>query len=396
MMGESIVLVITPSPDMTNKIQQTLDNIGGYIVISSSTPTEALELTQKSIINACILDIFHPDFPVLPVVKELKNKQPEMRLILILSNHGLSLQDIPGIIPDGFLPRSFNTIQLMSALGHTPKISMPPKPSSSLTSQTIPGSSHKPASQDPLSNPLPFSKSEDFTNLSQRLSNLSTETNALAVIILRRKQLLSHVGTLPYAAIQELVDLINSYSRVSAQNLQKQLKPGQSKSGNGDMIRFIQLQSIQGRYLLYVISLTKEMLLALLFDQDTQFSKVRRQTILISHELLTPQRSVPLEYRPSSPDIERQAPAQPTDLTPAEEIFELSETQPTSPLTEPKVEQPPDTTGVPTPSETKPPEFDKEEIGTISPRGMTTPDAGMDIMTALNWMIRGLVNRWVL
>jgi two-component SAPR family response regulator len=197
MMGESIVLVITPSPAMTNKIQQTLDNIGGYIVISCSRPSEALELTQKSLIKACILDIFHPDFPVLPVVKQLKNQQPEMRLILILSNHGLTQQDIPGIIPDGFLPRSFNTIQLMSALGHAPRINKLTEPSTSPTSQTIPGSSQRLAAQNPdSSNPAPFSKIEDFTNLSQRLSNLSTETNALAVIILRRKQLLSHVGTL--------------------------------------------------------------------------------------------------------------------------------------------------------------------------------------------------------
>src|SRR4030042_6937255 len=121
MLGESIVLVITPSPYMTIKIQQALDDIGGYKVITCNMPVEALELAQNSALNTCFLDIFHPDFPVLTVVKELKNKQPEMHLILILSNHGLTHQDIPGIIPDGFLPRTFTTMQLMSALGHASK-----------------------------------------------------------------------------------------------------------------------------------------------------------------------------------------------------------------------------------------------------------------------------------
>jgi hypothetical protein len=45
----------------------------------------------------------------------------------------------------------------------------------------------------------------------------------IAIIILRRKQLLSHISTIPYVAIQELVDLINSYSNISSQNLQKEI-----------------------------------------------------------------------------------------------------------------------------------------------------------------------------
>src|SRR4030042_3352307 len=187
MLGESIVLVITPSPYMTIKIQQALDDIGGYKVITCNMPVEALELAQNSALNTCFLDIFHPDFPVLTVVKELKNKQPEMRIILILSNHGLTHQDIPGIIPDGFLPRTFTTGQLLSALGQASKKTKITQPSGLQPGHNIPDSPIEQSYQDSDShNPPPFSTSADFTSLTQRLSDISIETTALAIIILRR------------------------------------------------------------------------------------------------------------------------------------------------------------------------------------------------------------------
>lgn len=379
MMGESIVLVITPSPDITNKIQQALDDIGGYLVITSSKPQDILELALKSTINACILDIFHPDFPALTLVKELKNKQPQMRLILILSNHGLTHQDLSGIIPDGFLPRSFNTGQLISALGNAPKVINKIEPSTPQPSHSIPNSSKPQSTQDPNPpNPPPFSRMEDFTNLNKRLSNLSMETTAEAVIILRRKQMISHVGKFPHAAIQELIELINSYSRISAQNLLKEILPGYSKSGDGDMIRFIQLQSIKGKYLLYVVTLTKEMLLALVFDQDTLFSNVRRQTKQIARELLTSQQEAPLEYHPAYPETGKQGPSQPTELAQSVNIFESTKNQPTPSMVEPQAESLPVSIKSSSLSETKSPESEKEENGSIFlPDGITS-EIGVD------------------
>src|SRR4030067_424703 len=139
----------------------------------------------------------------------------------------------------------------------------------------------------------------DFTSLNQRLRNLSLETPALAVILIRRKQLLTYASKLPISALQELVELINSYGKISAENLKKQISPSRQKTGNGDMVRFIQLQSTQGNYLFYAISLTRKMLLALVFDQNTPFSNVRRQTKYCARELLAPEQPTSLEYRPS-------------------------------------------------------------------------------------------------
>jgi REP element-mobilizing transposase RayT len=145
--------------------------------------------------------------------------------------------------------------------------------------------------------PTRYTRIDDFSNLNQRLSSLSIKTEAKEVIVLRRKQMFAQAGELSAEAVHELVELINSFSKISSMNLQKQVPPSQHRMGNGDIVRFIRLTSTDARYLLYAISLSREMLLALVYDHNTQFSKVRRQTTQLAHELMTPQAIPVLEYR---------------------------------------------------------------------------------------------------
>jgi hypothetical protein len=137
----------------------------------------------------------------------------------------------------------------------------------------------------------------EFINLNQRLSNLNMEIPPQALVILRRKQLLAHVGVLPYSAVEELVGLINSMSRIFSSNLQKQLPSGLPRSGHGDLVRFIQLQATHGKYLLYAVYLARDIMLALLFDPEIPFNKVRKQTLQIARELQTPSSTTALEFR---------------------------------------------------------------------------------------------------
>jgi len=373
MLGDTIVTVITPSPYMANKIQQALREIGEYQVIITNSPSDILELAKKSIFTSCIFDIFHPDFPVLSVVKELKNKNPELRLILILSKHGLTQQDIPGIKPDGFLPRSFNTAQLISALGHARNIITTAEPSAPRTDRISPDSPTRETLYDhePPKHP-PFSISQDVANLTHHLSDLSVETTALEIIILRRKQLLAQRGKFALPAIQEFVDLINSYSKTSAQNLQKEIPPDHQKTGNWDVVRSVKLQSIQGKYLLYVINLTREMLLAMVFDSDTQFNIVRRQTIQIAHELLEPQPGSPLEYRPPYTETVKQEPSQSPIPNQDELILELPKNKPTTVLPVSDEETPQDVISGILPSDVITPGSGMNKIETeFAPTGLT-------------------------
>jgi DNA-binding NarL/FixJ family response regulator/REP element-mobilizing transposase RayT len=388
MMGESSVLVITPSPYMTKKIQQTLIDIGGYKVITSSSPAVALELAQQSIIDICILDVFHPEFPVLTVVKELMNKQPDMKLILVLSDTNQSYGEIPGIIPDGLLPRSFSSGQLKSALVNISQVYKAITPPSQQPAQSSPDQPREPSPDNSgLQNIPPFSRSTDFSRLNQHLAELSSETTALAIIILRRKQLISHSGIFPFTAIQEITDQINGFSNTSAQNLQKEAAPGHQKTGGGDMVRFTQLQSIQGKFLLYVISLTKEMQLALIYNQDTPFSNIRRQTVHLAHELIQPQQSPPLEYRPTSlenSDLEGPLPIQ-SSVT--ETINETPISQSATEGSDVQSYMVSNLNEGPSPQEITPPGYAGDQIDTIlsSPTGSpdtVAPDAHIEFIQA--------------
>ena len=375
MMGEPSVLVITPSPYMTKKIQQTLIDIGGYKVITSSSPAVALELAQQSIINICILDVFHPEFPLLAVVKELMNKQPHMQLILLLSETNQSYGEIPGIIPDGLLPRSFSSGQLKSTLVNISQFYKTITPPSQQPIQSSPDQPREPSPENSgLQNIPPLSRSTDFSRVNQHLTELSAETTALAIIILRRKMLIAHSGIFPFTAIQEITDQINSLSNTSAQNLQKEAAPGHQKIGSGDMVRFIQLQSIQGKFLLYMISLTKEMQLSLIYDQDTPFSNIRRQTGHLAHELIQPQQSPPLEYRPSSledSELERPLPIQSSLV---ETIHEMPTSQSPTEESEVQSDKVSDMNKGPSPNEVTPPGYAGDQIETLLSSPTGSPD----------------------
>jgi DNA-binding NarL/FixJ family response regulator/REP element-mobilizing transposase RayT len=290
MLDESIVLVITPSPYMTNKIQQSLDEIGGYKVINSKSPAEALDLATRIILHVCILDIFHPDFPTLKIVEDLYSKHPDLKLILILSDQDHIPKDIPGVTPDGFLYRSFVPEQLKSALGYNQNKQESLIPYTPSQGYRNPDLNSEGSSQDPFPTRYPpLHRPADFFILNKQLTDLSVDTIALAIIVLHRKQLLTYKGVMPYPSVQEITDLINRYSKTSPQYLQKEVLLGVQKSGNGDMIRFIELQSIQGKFILYVISLTKERMLALVFNQDTRFNKIRLETRQITKKLIETQ-----------------------------------------------------------------------------------------------------------
>jgi REP element-mobilizing transposase RayT len=222
---------------------------------------------------------------------------------VILAEHGLTRSQISTIKPSEFLPRSFTSAQLFASLHHiTPKNGVPGTPTSQFYKPDLDQSQQQVLNNSQVSNPKLYSRLDDFPNLNLRLASLSDKTDAIEVLIMRRKQLYSHSGKLPLDAIQELVELINSFSKISSLNLQKQISLSQQRVGNGDIVCFIQLVSTKTRYLLYVVSLSREMLLAQVFDPTTQFSVVRRQTVQLAHDLLSPQESASLQYRTSEID----------------------------------------------------------------------------------------------
>jgi REP element-mobilizing transposase RayT len=214
--------------------------------------------------------------------------------------------------------------------------------------------------------------SGEYTNLNRRLLDLSSETTAQAIILLRRKQLIASTGSLSSPALQELVELINSFSRISVQYPDKHPSFNHSRTGIGDLVRFIQLKTTQSKHFLYVVSLSRELQLAMVFDQGTRFSIVRKQTQSLRRALLAPERPAPLEYRASGSE-RFDAPLSSPTVASASTPSTPPKAQAAPSLETQESHQQPSGSDIPTPPEKKYSETEKEDTQVTS---LKPPDIG--------------------
>jgi REP element-mobilizing transposase RayT len=119
---------------------------------------------------------------------------------------------------------------------------------------------------------------EDNITAKKHLTRLLLETAAQAALIVRDDQLWVYAGQLSVQAVHELASIVNNFWH----------KKGDATGITGDKIRFIRLDVTAVEYLLYVTTLGDELVLALAFDTETPFSKIRTQTVKLARALATP------------------------------------------------------------------------------------------------------------
>jgi putative transposase len=111
---------------------------------------------------------------------------------------------------------------------------------------------------------------DDVNLAAQYLTRLSLESAAQAALIVSKGKLWAYAGELPQAAAEEVSQLASSYWL---------------KNGGSDLARFIRLGAAKGEYMLYATGLGWDMLLALVFDVETPFSKIRSQAARLAEKL---------------------------------------------------------------------------------------------------------------
>ena len=94
----------------------------------------------------------------------------------------------------------------------------------------------------------------------QHLTRLTLGSSAQAALITRNDQLWAYAGQLPQSATRELTDTVSRYWDRQEEN---------------DLVRFVRLASTNAEHMLYATRLTKDMVLALIFDAETPFSTIR-------------------------------------------------------------------------------------------------------------------------
>jgi REP element-mobilizing transposase RayT len=113
---------------------------------------------------------------------------------------------------------------------------------------------------------------EDAAHTTLLLSRLVQDPAIQAALILRGKELWAQAGELLEQAGPELAQKVFQYW---------------STDGSRDLTRYVRLASVPGEYILYATSLTDEMVLAILYNEATPFSKMRIQAAELAHTLLS-------------------------------------------------------------------------------------------------------------
>lgn len=121
---------------------------------------------------------------------------------------------------------------------------------------------------------------EDADQSAVLLGRLVQDPSIQAALILRGKELWAQAGELLEHAGPELAQKVFQYW---------------STDGGRDLTRYVRLTSAPGEYILYATGLTGNMVLAILYNEETPFSKMRLQAAELAHTLL----SSPLEDEPA-------------------------------------------------------------------------------------------------
>ncbi|MCU0485779.1 MAG: IS200/IS605 family transposase [Anaerolineales bacterium] len=297
------ILVVTATPGFGELIQQALSETGAYRVSLLSSAAEAIGLVQESAFVLGILDSDVEDLPFKDCLQALRKVAPDMHLVLIPpdSDQENLGQQYPGV--QGFLSKPFYLPDLLGLVEKT----IGPVPAIPLAA---------PKAEDRKGFSPPPAWLEDVSRAAQHLTGLLLGTAAQAALIVKEGQLWAYAGQLAQPAAQEIASLVANYSE---EERDFQLKPHHEPT-RSDLARFVRLGSTGGEYMLYATSLAEKQILALAFDVETPFSKIRSQTSQLARALATQapatQQASRTEPLNNAPTERLASPTRPVSLVP--------------------------------------------------------------------------------
>jgi DNA-binding response OmpR family regulator/REP element-mobilizing transposase RayT len=285
------VLIGTRSPQLGEFIQHALEDAGGYQPVLASDRSDLLARARQTPFELAILDAELEAGGVDLTWKALKEILPQINLLLIKSEDS-PLQDQDWEIePDyqltqplkpDWLLRSVRAV-LDDELGIS-KPELPPALDLSKSGGDVIESSETMVSQTPQEdnrNNLP-PWLEDVNRAAQHLTRLSLEASAQAALITRRGALWAYAGQLSQPAAQELSNLVDQDWVYSTNHT------GSASHNGSDLVRFVRLNTTGGEFMLYATGLGEDMVLALAFDAETPFSRIRAQASHLAKALASP------------------------------------------------------------------------------------------------------------
>ena len=245
------LLVVTSDLPFGELVRQNLEGTGRFSVRVTGDKKSTASCIQDVNCPLAFLDTCLAEKEILEIGALLRRANPKMRFVVISETGWHSA--LEEFSPEDYLSKPFyptDLLQMMDNLFPTPQ-----------SSDTLPVSGE--SGNDP-----PWLS--DVTRAAQHLTRLTLESSAQAALITRNDQLWAYAGQLPQSATRELADTVSRYWDRQEEN---------------DLVRFIRLASTEAEHMLYATRLTKNMVLALIFDAETPFSTIRTQASQLVHSL---------------------------------------------------------------------------------------------------------------
>lgn len=284
------VLVVTPNTSFGELICQVLEEAGNYSAMLAHGGRDALAYARKKEFTLCILDAETRDIVVKDFVPSLQRGTPDISVIIIPNED--EANGLDNLKVSGYLSKPFYLPDLLVLVEETLK-------QSGVDVEKLKKASTSPPAPQRMKKGVLTAGPEwlkDAPFAAQHLTRLSLETSSQASLITRYDQVWAYAGELSQEAVEELAHTVSRYF---------------TDGGGSDLARFIHLEATKGDHMLYATGLGGEYVLALVFDAEMPFSKMRAQASQLAQALNNPPEGSEEEFQAATaaPTVDRTPPS---------------------------------------------------------------------------------------
>jgi REP element-mobilizing transposase RayT len=301
------LLVVSAQSSFGELIRQSLSDTGSFRVQVVKDKLGAVLALKNEHSTLALLDMELGESEIIEIGRALRNVNPDLDLVILADEELPPSMD--AIRPWVLLRKPFylpDFVRLMRAVPVVPnqvldKIEAEIK---------LKGTEEKitPAQENDETPDIPWLR--DVSKAAQHLTRLTLESSAQAALITRDKELWAYAGQLSQNAANELAGTVSRH--------------WDGQKGN-DLLRFVRLESTKAEHMLYATSMTRDVILALVFDAETPFSQIRSQANALAKSLAVAKTGpfVSLGRKPDSLEEQVRAESEADDFDESSEDLEI-------------------------------------------------------------------------
>ncbi len=308
------ILVASPHLAFGELLRLSLEESGQYRVRLVHSGAEARSSAGRAIFSLLILDADLTDCPFAELAREIREQQPQARLILIPPDNDPQHPALQGLTADAFLNKPFYLPDLMETvekLMAAPSI-LPAVPTVAAAPAKPPIADDSPVpTQAPQTPAEPPAWLDNAPALQRLLDGAVSDPGIHAAVILLNGQVTANSGGLTPVALQEIAALLmRSWERHK----------------NSDQARFVRLAE-GGEHLLYATRLAEPAALALACEVNLPLTRARSKATLLARQLAEIPPALPKSpgETPPAPSKPETAPSTSTDIVEEDLVLEASE-----------------------------------------------------------------------